>query len=46
MIYSVLNCFSIHMYVYRDFYTKIYICVHDQMTLSFNYTFMLGNLVN
>ena len=22
MIYSAINCFSIHMYEYRDFYTK------------------------
>ena len=44
MIYSAINCFSIHMYEYRDFYTKknIYICVYDQMILSFNYA-MPGN---
>ena len=24
MIYSAINCFSIHMYEYRDFYTKKY----------------------
>ena len=22
MIFSAINCFSIHMYEYRDFYTK------------------------
>ena len=39
MIYSAINCFSIHMYEYRDVYTKkIYICVYDEMILSFNYT--------
>ena len=44
MIYSAINCFSIHMYVYRDFYTKIiYICVYDPMIFSFCYT-MLGNI--
>ena len=43
MIYSAINCFSIHMYEYRDFYKKkIYICVYDQMILSLNFT-MPGN---
>ena len=42
MIYSAVNCFSIHMYVYRVFIQKIYICVYDQIILSFIYT-MLGN---
>ena len=44
MIYSAINCFSIHMYEYRDFYTKkknIHLCI-NQMILSFDYT-MPGN---
>ena len=28
MIYSVINCYSIHMYVYRDVYTKKYTFVY------------------
>ena len=28
MIYSAINCFSIHMYEYRDFYTKKYTFVY------------------
>ena len=43
MIYSAINCYSIHMYESRDFIKKnIYILVYDQMILSFNYT-MSGN---
>ena len=43
MIHSVINCFSIHMYVYRDFIQKnIHLCTYDQMILSFNCK-MIGN---
>ena len=40
MMYSAINCFPIHMYVYRDFYIKINMFVYDEMILSFNYTIL------
>ena len=40
MIYSAINCFSIHIEI---FIQKKIICVYDQMRLSFNYK-MLGNI--
>ena len=47
MIYSAINGFSIpNMYVYRDFYTKMYICVYYQMILKeqlYNAWYLLVN---